>query len=346
MIVKAVTNHSNLVRYCKDYRKFCESGLYDILEKGGRVKDKLFEIQSSIHTFKGNFNQLDMAAIVKRLHDLETDIAEMKWKSGHLGIEDIRLFINGLNMSVWLDEDLSVLNEILGEQYLDCEKAIIVDQVKLLEIERKMSSILSTEQCGILLPEIRQLRYSPLRELMRHYPDYVLKLSRELGKSVYPLAIEGGDFLVDPEKLQDFLGTLVHVFRNALDHGIEKPIERISARKDECGTIKCSLKLKDQKIVIEISDDGRGIYTDNIKNIAVTKGFYDEETVSKLPGHQILALVFKEYFSTKENVNEFSGRGIGLAAVKTELEKAGGSLEIETEAGMGTKFIFILNHEK
>jgi len=245
-------------------------------------------------------------------------------------------------MLEWMDQDLGKLQEILGEQFLERDNMVVIDEAQLLEINRKVVSTLSPWECKLLLPDLQQLMFKPMRELFKSYPETVARLAERLNKSAYPVNITGGGFPVNTERYRDFCKTLIHVFRNAADHGLESAEERIAAGKDEYGTISCEILQDESGVSIVISDDGRGIDIDHLKELAVQKGIFDQETAAGLSTPEALQLVFIENLSVSDEITSISGRGIGLAAVKEELDKLGGSVEIFSQAGTGTVFTFRL----
>lgn len=145
------------------------------------------------------------------------------------------------------------------------------------------------------------------------------------------------------EEFRGFAKSLIHVIRNSVDHGIETPEERVEHNKDEFGTVRLSISDAEENIMIEIADDGRGIDTEKLKQKALDEGF---KTASELENDDsVMELLFEDYFSTKEEVTELSGRGIGLASVRAEILKMGGSYQVISEWGIGTRFIFSLPKE-
>lgn len=131
-----------------------------------------------------------------------------------------------------------------------------------------------------------------------------------------------------------FCKTLIHLFRNAVDHGIETPDERLDAGKEEQGRLACQIDGQNGWIMISISDDGRGIDAEKLLAKANHLGIICQDDPSRL--------IFEDGFSTKEQVSALSGRGVGLSAVKAECKKLGGYIDIETTIGQGTVFHFFL----
>ena len=145
------------------------------------------------------------------------------------------------------------------------------------------------------------------------------------------------DILVK-ENIKPFIKSLVHVFRNSVDHGIENPDDRLLKEKDEAGTIVCKFKEKNNKLHIIISDDGMGLDSVKIKEVAINKGI---DTTS-LTENELYKIIFNDNFSTKTTVSEISGRGVGMSAVKNELDKLNGVIEITSQKDIGTTFEFII----
>jgi two-component system chemotaxis sensor kinase CheA len=139
---------------------------------------------------------------------------------------------------------------------------------------------------------------------------------------------------------QQFFKSLVHIFRNSVDHGIENGYERLEHEKPEYGTISCDIKKENNFLVIKISDDGKGIDIEKIKNLAISKGIYTIDEVKQLSEQEILLIIFQDTFSTSETITDISGRGVGLASILAELNKLDGSLNINNNFGNGIEFNF------
>lgn len=337
MVIKVVTNYNDFAVCIKDYEHFCKNGLDVLLSEGRPVKDILLEVYRNIHSFKGNLSIYGMITLVPKLHQLESELSEL-CKDPKPERKRLVECMKGLDMMSWLNEDMSVLIDILGRQFFDQDNVLTVDKFKLIEIEKKMVAILSSYECKLLLPDIRQLRYKPFKELLKAYPEGVARLAERSGKQIYPVEVKGGEFLVDFDKYYEFSKSLIHIFRNMLDHGIETPDDRIAMDKDELGLISCSIELVDNFIDIKISDDGYGIDIEKVKIKAVENGIYNKEEIQSLSQEDVVSLIFLPMFSTKDEVSELSGRGVGLAAVKNELDKLGGIIKVKTEKNQGTTF--------
>jgi len=345
MVVKVVVNYTDFCECVKDYQNFFKNKMHQILKSKNELEIVFFEIFRNIHTFKGTFSQFDMFNTVHYLHELESQLANMRLDIKSLTLDYFKSFISNLNMFDSLIDDIEILRNILGEQFFKQNNVFTVEKSRLLEIEKKALSILSPFECKIMLPDLKRLMYKPFNQLLKIYPEYVMKTSERLEKFINPLVIEGGETPVDSETYYEFSKSLIHIFKNMMDHGIESADERYEAGKDEFGNIKCKIEFLENNISIIISDDGRGMDLEKIKLKAVEKGLYDDEGILKLSEEQLINLTFTDEFSTKEDVTELSGRGIGLSAVNEEVKKLGGRIEVKSLEGQGTEFRFILPND-
>ncbi|HEY9878356.1 MAG TPA: hybrid sensor histidine kinase/response regulator [Leptolyngbyaceae cyanobacterium] len=181
---------------------------------------------------------------------------------------------------------------------------------------------------------IRTLRLLPLSTIFNLFPRMVRDLARQEGKSVN-LVIEGGNTKADKRILEEMKDPLLHMLRNAIDHGIETPEERVRVGKPEEATLYLRGYQTGNTIVLEVSDDGRGLDTENIKEMALRKGLYRSEELDDLSSEQIQALILSPGFSTRMMVTEVSGRGVGLDVLRTNVERLKGSIEIQSQPGQG-----------
>jgi two-component system chemotaxis sensor kinase CheA len=177
----------------------------------------------------------------------------------------------------------------------------------------------------------------PVEKRFSHYDGLIQNVAEQLGKKVKPLKIVNGETLIYPEPYMEIFSSLVHVFRNAVDHGIELPDERTWAEKSESGEIVITFEEHPNRYRMVIQDDGQGIDPESIrKKLAKTMPTLD---TSKQDDHQVIQNVFLPGFSSRENIGEFSGRGVGMDAVREQVVKIGGTVEVYSEAGRGTKFV-------
>lgn len=185
--------------------------------------------------------------------------------------------------------------------------------------------------------QVLDLRMVPLAEVLEEFQRTVRDLGQELGKQI-AFTIDGKFTEVDKNLLEAVRGPLLHLVRNAVDHGIEPPDERKAAGKSALGHVTIRAYHKGTAAVIEIEDDGRGLDPRAIRDKALRGGFLSEAEGGTLSDDELLYLLCEPGFTTRERVTEISGRGVGLDVVRSELEKLKGSLSIRSEKGAGSRF--------
>lgn len=343
MVVKVIVNRTDFIQNVKDFRQFSTTGLQRVLAGSATDEEKFADIFRQLHTFKGNFSQLDMGFIVEHLHQLETKMTDFKNEEG-LKLEQgelKQLFIE-IDPETWLHEDLAYLEEILGQKLLTEHDELVISKNKLIEIEKRIVTILPPSECKLLIPELRRLRYKPLAESFTSFADYVNRLASRFEKPIYPVKLTAEPIQVDPDAYKGVIKSLVHVFRNAVDHGLESLDERVEHGKEEYGEISITISTNDRYIVIAISDDGRGIDAIAVRQKALAQGLLPEEQLQDASDEEVIQLIFVDGFSTKDNITDVSGRGVGLAVLKNELTKLGGYSRVKTVLGQGTTFYLYL----
>ena len=187
---------------------------------------------------------------------------------------------------------------------------------------------------GELREKISTLRLLPLSTLFQFFPRTVRDLARQQAKEV-ELIIEGGETTADKRILEEIKDSLMHMMRNAIDHGIETPAEREKLGKPPVATIWLRGYQSANNIVIEVADDGRGLDIEKIKQTAIKRKLYRPEELETMSPNQIYSVIFAPGFSTRTFITEISGRGIGLDVVRTNVERLKGTIQIESTPGQG-----------
>ena len=186
-----------------------------------------------------------------------------------------------------------------------------------------------------LQENVMQTRMQPVGNVFNKFPRIVRDMSKKVSKKI-KLEIEGGEVELDRSIIEVIGDPLTHLIRNSVDHGIESPDERVTAGKEEEGTIWLRAYQEGGQVNIEIQDDGKGIDPAKIKEKALEKGVIDEEEAAVMSNRELVSLIFMPGFSTVEKVSDISGRGVGMDVVKTNFEKFGGVIETNSEVGRGT----------
>ncbi|MCW6513071.1 chemotaxis protein CheA [Lichenifustis flavocetrariae] len=182
---------------------------------------------------------------------------------------------------------------------------------------------------------VMAVRMMPVSQVFQRFPRLVRDISRKLGKKI-ELVIEGEDTEADKNVLESLADPLIHMVRNSLDHGIETPNEREAAGKPEQGVLKIVARQENDFVVIEVSDDGKGIDPQRVKERALKLGLISADRAEQMNDVEATNLVFDAGFSTKEEVSDLSGRGVGMDVVRSAVIKAGGEVSLHSTLGVGT----------
>lgn len=188
---------------------------------------------------------------------------------------------------------------------------------------------------------VMKVRMVPIESVVNRFPRMIRDLSKKLGKKM-ELYMTGEDTELDRTVIDEIGDPLMHLLRNAADHGLETNEERVRLGKPEVGSIFLDVYQEGNNVVIEVRDDGAGIDVEKVKNKALNKGTITEEQAAIMSDKEIIDLLFRPSFSTAEVISDVSGRGVGLDVVKTKIETLGGSIETKTALGEGSNFIIRL----
>lgn len=230
-------------------------------------------------------------------------------------------------------------------EYLDAEQIFIKTlEQRLVKLKKSAERDLRTlaGMTGSLLHDVKEMQLLPFASLLEILPRFVRELAREQGKNI-ELVIEGGEIEIDRRILEEMKDPLIHLLRNSIDHGIEKPALRKEKHKPPHGTIIVAISQQDSgKVEIRIADDGAGIDAASVKAAAGKHGIVSPEAVESLGEAEALALVFRSGISTSPIITDVSGRGLGLAIVQEKVERLGGTVALESHPDTGTEFRMVL----
>ena len=182
---------------------------------------------------------------------------------------------------------------------------------------------------------VMKTRMLPIRKVLGKFPRMVRDLSNKVGKNV-GLELVGEDTELDKSVIEEIADPLVHLIRNAIDHGLETPEERRAAGKPKQGTVKLEAAQEGDRIVIRVSDDGGGMSVEKIKAKALSRDLVTPQEISTWGRREIINLIFQPGFSTAENVTDVSGRGVGMDVVRTNISRLNGTVEVDTDEGHGS----------
>jgi two-component system chemotaxis sensor kinase CheA len=231
-----------------------------------------------------------------------------------------------------LDDLLDDVGELVIGRSRLLEKSVVHEDPELNDISNVIDKLTKDIQSKVL-----GIRMIPLEMIMSRFPRMVRDLAKNEGKEV-ELVVESGNIELDRTVVDKISEPLMHLLRNCVDHGIETVEERKQAGKLPKGLIRIVASRQQDHVLIEVSDDGRGIDFDKIKSAAMKRGILSKEEADKALGRDLMDLLFRPGFSTASQVTEVSGRGVGLDVVKSNVEDLGGSVIVNTSKGAGTTF--------
>ncbi|MDH4394243.1 MAG: chemotaxis protein CheA [Limnobacter sp.] len=242
------------------------------------------------------------------------------------------------------DQILNLSGEIgLTKNRLNCLYETIArgdrgeDTIKTLDVVvNQLDMLVSDLQAAVM-----KARMQPVGRVFQKYSRLARDVSRQLGKDV-ELVIEGAETEVDKTILEELNDPLIHLVRNACDHGIETIEERKAAGKDTKGIVNLSARQTGDHIVIEIQDDGKGMNPHVLRDKAVAKGLINADEAGSLSVQDCLQLIFLPGFSTKDQISDISGRGVGMDVVKTNIQRLNGRIDIDSELGRGSRITISL----
>ena len=189
---------------------------------------------------------------------------------------------------------------------------------------------------GDLQGAVMQTRMQPIKKVFGRFPRVVRDLARSLKKEI-TLELEGEETDLDKNLVEALADPLVHLVRNSVDHGIEMPDDRAAAGKPRMGKVKLSASQEGDHILLVIEDDGKGMDPDKLKDIAISRGVLDADAAARMSDVEAFNLIFAPGFSTKTEISDISGRGVGMDVVKTKINQLNGTVNIDSQLGRGTR---------
>ena len=289
----------------------------------------LEEVLRNVHSIKGGMAVFHIGHLKKLAHQLEEQISLKKWDECCASLE---------TMSQEFEDFLKIHRDLIGQFDSDGQAPMVRTRGEVLNFGREMAkTIPATDEIFSRYGEL--FFEEPVNSCFHRFIQVTEKLAQECGKQV-KLSISPSSIRIHFEPYRSLIHSLLHLFSNAIDHGIESPDEREAMGKPSVGQIKLDFETfgEQKHLRFTISDDGRGIPIEEIKLRALEKGLFTVEELQKMSKHQLMQLIFKSGFSSRAEVSQLSGRGVGLDAVKNEVEKLGGSLEVGSEENGGSFF--------
>lgn len=339
------------------------------LSSAGCEKATLQRMLRAAHSLKGAARLIQHEEVERKAHALEEILKRIDAVEGlgQADLRDIIGFIEGLGGREALAGALPEIEPAKGEFtgntlhitskhiseliHLSSELAVITKRVDGAlqqsngHLRRNMniseSLFNDVERCNVVAATIQKMAYrmrlAPLSETTSSFPVMTQSMAGQLGKSVR-LEVINGNTLIDRDLLRQLEPCLIQLLKNSVDHALEIPEEREKAGKHRHGKITLIAKQFGTVVELEFKDDGKGIDTEQVRSKVVAKGFHGQEAAAALTKEELLEFLFLPGFSTRDQVSELSGRGIGLDIVKATLTALGGNVTISTTLGAGTSF--------
>lgn len=312
-LLKEIDSFKDFLEDTKSRLVFCRSFVK------GNDQPKL---RGELHTLKGNTAAYDMIDIAKLIHHIE-DAATISMAD----IDRIEAAFIG-----FLEQNFDVLQLSWSSEALD---SYAVSRLDLESLVERVKSSAGTDPRAVeeLTQWATSIQYKSARSLIGALPDYGERLAGRLGKQI-KVRVEGGDTKMDPEVMRPIMQSLVHLVRNAIDHGIELPQFRSSKSEEGLVNLTCGETTSHWQLIVK--DDGKGIDTELITKKALQNGTLSSDKAALMTDKEKCRLVFLSGVSTAETVSDISGRGVGMSAVEASVKEAGGTLDIESWPGKGT----------
>lgn len=348
LIAAAVTDGRSFFEAIDSYRELLDSGLPELRRRGGDPRALAQEAYRAIHTYKGLLNQFGLQESPNALHRIESALADTL--AHQIDADRLGQVLALDTLQSCLREDMAILASALGDEFVGRGAAIEVSRDSAHALARLAERLLrghpvdATEPClRRALGEASRLGSVSLRAALLDHQALLDQAARRTGKRVDTMQVHGGDDIwLDPQRYGPFLRTLGHILRNAVVHGLEAPLERTRAGKAEAGAIRCEVVRESSNFRLTIADDGRGLDIRALRLKAVQQGLYGDDQVHAVPDDEICSLIFRDNFSTQEDVGELAGRGVGLAAVRDEIRAIAGQVVVRSVPGRGATFVFTL----
>lgn len=280
--------------------------------------DNLLNLIGELVITKATFSQLDT--------DFERIMSDVK--------TDLKEFLSGIS-KLNLSGDPETVKE-KNESLLNALNKLFLSIETYSENIQKLNRISTSMQENVM-----NMRMVPIQMVFSRFPRLIRDIAGKMNKKI-DLEIEGVETEIDKGMVDDIFDPLIHLLRNAVDHGIESGEERKRWGKPETGKIVLKATHEGDSIVIEVRDDGKGVDTEKIRQKIIAKGLYSKESAEKMSNRDLLSIIFLPGFSTSDEVSNLSGRGVGMDAVKRKIEEIGGTVGVSTVKGKGTKILIRL----
>lgn len=347
MVVLAISDSRNFFEMLDGFAEFLAAESVVASADACVSRAELRRLYRDVHTYKGLFAQFAFPETPVVLHALENQLAGKLAASEQSEVCEAPGALDWQRLENAFAADKKIVSDALGDAFLKQGRALVLTEAQALRLEELSVRLLrgepvdaGLEEVRALLDDIVRLRKVRLSDALQGYDRLLQQVAERQEKLVQPLQVEGGEGVwIDPGYWKGFLQSLVHVFRNAVMHGLESPETRWENDKDEAGAIHCRIRYVAGHLCLNIADDGAGLNLPVLRAKAVENGVLDAQT---LDDEKSAELVFMDHVSTCTQLSDLAGRGVGLAAVRQAVLALGGQVTVRSCPGKGTEFGFIL----
>lgn len=327
MILNLIQRKNEILRFMQESEELIQQ-TETVLSKSKKISSRDHElIFRNLHTLKGGAATYSLHALTEASHQAENFLTQ--------GVAQFESSRNDFEKSFrqvqqHFENFKTKTKEVLGEQIFKSERH---HEITDSDFKKILLALESSQRAKYLSAGLKErYLYSNLVEYLTPYNYLTQKSADALQKKVLPLIFDGFDTPLYCQPLQSLCATLVHAYKNAIDHGIESPQERVSHGKPEAGKIHTTLQFNTSELILTISDDGRGIDPLKIRQKLDSRGYnHSQETDSEVIQH-----VFDSQFSTKDQVTDLSGRGVGMDAIRLAAKSLGGTARVDSIVGKGS----------
>ncbi|MCP4756278.1 MAG: hypothetical protein GY866_35900 [Proteobacteria bacterium] len=289
------------------------------------------------HTLKGGLASYFLTRAAEKVHEIESELDVVRQGKEPFTPERVtKLKHHGRELRSILQQNLDDLQALIPKELQESNQNVYhITESKIAALEEKLKEIVDSEsEVG---QAIGNLRKQPVRSLLKKYAADAEQLAGKLGKEI-TVRLEGEETEIVHEPFKQLFYCLIHLIRNAVDHGIEPPEIRESLGKPKKGTLTIGLRDDIENLILSVSDDGSGIDREHLKKVALEKGLFSPDQLESMKENHLLKLITEPGFSTKTKATELSGRGMGIDAVAEAVESLQGTMEIVSRPNEGTTF--------
>jgi two-component system chemotaxis sensor kinase CheA len=338
LLLSAINNKSEIMDAIEDGKKFFSKDAKSIVESNIPSEEMASILFRTVHTMKGDFALRSFHNTALNLHKIEDMFSAFANHPDKLDCGTLSECIAIANFDALIEKDLSIIREYIGESYFETDINISIPVERIDSLLADIEARFDDKDREFLTEKITRLTQPTINSILMGYNEYTQILAIKLNKEIADFVVSGDTVYIEKNKYSDLVKSLIHIFRNIVDHGIESPEDRIEKGKEEQGQILCDITDRNNHFVIRISDDGKGINPEIIREKAIEKNIYTRDNAENLSDSQIINTIFFDSFSTKDSVSMLSGRGVGLAAVKNETYALGGKIIVASRPESGTTF--------